>query len=404
MKEWTHKSSRASLEHAEGSRYNALGIRFPKVRDDSALVVALPWLPLLSATGAYRMAGQAALLVVVFALLLAFRWRPTYSHLRVAACAFLMLLVIGALQTSVVNGRTALQVVQILLVALAIEVGPRLQPRPIAVRICVASCAIWALMALLDLWMGTATVFGNPNTYGVAALCWGILPMKMLSVLNRRPRSVALMIGAIPATLLALISESRASIAAVVIAYAWPIINVLLGFRRLRTIVPLVVLVVPLIIVALVGAGALGEVRDYLPLIGEKSAFSGRDVIWLDIFAEVSTNNFRGFGLGSLPGGVLEGVYEGLSAHNGFLQILYQTGLVGLAVFLGACAFVIVGVSSRDDYGVSVGIFLGVLIHESFEVMLTQNHFGPGLLCWLVVTMPTALASGKGVDEVPAAS
>ena len=249
MQEWTNKSSRASLEHAEGGIYNASGIRFPKVRDDSALVVALPWLPLLSATAAYRMAGQAALLVVVFALLLAFRWRPTYSHLRVAACAFLVLLVIGALQTSVVSGRTALQVVQILLVALAIEVGPRLQPRPIAVRICVASCAIWALMALLDLWMGTATVFGNPNTYGVAALCWGILPMKMLSVLNRRPRSVALMISAIPATLLALISESRASIAAVAIAYAWPIINVLLGFRRLRTIVPLVVLVVPLIIV-----------------------------------------------------------------------------------------------------------------------------------------------------------
>lgn len=356
------------------------------VRGDDTLIVVLPWLPFVSATPVFKGIGLAALTFVGLWLTLSWR-RRGHSDGRAGASAILVLLAVGLAATRSLQTQTAVQLVQLILIALAMRVGPLLRFTWSGVRICTITCIVLALLALVDVASGTSGLFDNVNSYGVAGLCWGAILLKLLVTPVKRVRLLRLLMCLALPLALTVISDSRASIAAFLTVLIWPLVSSPIRSARLRAALPLMVLALPLAAIVLVVAGRLTAIEDLLPLVGEKSPFSGRDIIWLNIISEIDANGYRGFGLGSLPGGVLTPLYEGLSAHNGFLQVLYQFGAVGLAVFFIACGLVIAKVAQRPDRGVSVAILVGGLLQEVFEVVLTQNHFGAGLLLWLIVTI-----------------
>lgn len=353
---------------------------------DNLVILALPWLPLASATPVWRGCGLLSLAIVGGWLLLCWR-RRGYSDGRAGAVALIGLLAVGLAVTRFLSLQTVVQVIQLVLVALAIRVGPLLSFTPVAARGCVFSCVGLSLLALADTWNGGSWLFENANSYGLAGFCWGAVLLKVLLVPEKRIRIFRFLVCIGFPFLLAVVSNSRAAIAAFVIMLVWPPVSLLFRSPLLRVTLPLLVPLVPLGLVFLVVTGRLGNVQDLIPIVGEKSPLSGRDVIWLDVIGEVSANGYKGFGLGSEPGGVLTSVYQGLSAHNGFLQVLYQFGGLGLAIFLVGCGLVLAKSALRSDRGVSAAIFLGALLHEVFEVVLTQNLFGAGLLLWLVVTI-----------------
>lgn len=366
-------------------RRTAVVLRF--ARNDDLTLIALPWLPLLSGATVFKGLGTAAFVLVCAMLLVAYRQRAGRPDTRAGAIAIVALLLIGLVVTREADAQTLVQIVQLLLIALAIRVGPVLRFTRRALSVCAASCVLLALAALVDLQTDSSLMFENTNGYGVAAMCWSAILVKLLVLPHARVRLFRLCAWLVLPIALAIVSESRASLAAVGAMILWPVLRAGLPGKKLRTLAALLVLALPMIAISLVVSGALTDAQDLLPVVGEKTPLSGRDVIWFDIISTLDSDGYRGFGLGSLPGGLLEGHYEGLSAHNGFLQILYQCGAVGLAAFLVACALVIVALSRRDDRGIGVAILLGALIHEMFEVVLTQNHFGSGLLLWLIVTM-----------------
>lgn len=357
------------------------------LRYDDLTLIAMPWLPLLSGALFFHELGLMALVVVSAMLLYAYRVHAGRSDTRSGAVAIVGLLMVGFVTTSSLQQQSFVQVVQLILVALAIEVGPLLRFTRRARRICVASAVLLSLAGLLDLLLDGNLMFANANAYGVASLCWVSILAKLFWGRCGPLQPLRLAAILILPVALAVVSESRASLVAIAGLVTWPIVTAPFSSRKLRTVFGLFILLVPLAVIVLVAIGGLTSVQDMIPVIGEKSPFSGRDVIWFDIILELERNGYWGFGLGSLPGDILGDHYEGLSAHNGFLQVFYQFGVIGLVVFLSACALLIVALTRREDRGVSVAILGAALVHEVFEVVMIQNHFGSGLLLWLVVTL-----------------
>ena len=378
-----------------------LRVRF--VRCDNVILIALPWLPFLSASPVLRVAGGFAVAASLLALLLARARSGRRSDGAPAAMLVLALLFVGAEATDSVGLQSGAQVAQLLMIALVLWRAPYLVFDKRTLRLCCMVCVGLSLIALIDIvWdptSGNGLMFDNPNAYGVAGLCWAGLLLRCASAANRKARPVRVATWMILPVLVTVFSDSRASMAAVLVIVAWMVIATPLRNKAptLRAVLPLLMLCIPIATIALISNGMLNDIADLLPTVGEKSPFSGRNIIWLDIFVELEANGYRGFGLGSLPGEILEGHYEGLSAHNGFMQIFYQAGATGLVVFLVLVATTLVAASKRHDNGASVAILLGALLHEMFEVALTQNHFGSGLLLWIVVMAPFVVKQTRRV-------
>lgn len=77
-----------------------------------------------------------------------------------------------------------------------------------------------------------------------------------------------------------------------------------------------------------------------------------------------------------------------LSAHNLWLAILYQTGLLGLCGCLSLIFCVWHALTSRRVtafVALSVAWFTGVLVRESLEVSLFQNTLQIGLGSWVAI-------------------
>ena len=81
--------------------------------------------------------------------------------------------------------------------------------------------------------------------------------------------------------------------------------------------------------------------------------------------------------------------YAGLSAHNLYLQIALQLGYVGVGLFVGFFGAIWASLwrNRRSRMVRLVGaFFIGIIVHESFEVTLTQNNLAIGCIFWLILS------------------
>ena len=116
-----------------------------------------------------------------------------------------------------------------------------------------------------------------------------------------------------------------------------------------------------------------------------KRIMSGRNTIWAQLIDLISERPFFGYGSSAVPEDFLT---TSLSAHNLYLQIGLQVGILGL-VFLVIFFYFIWNSywENRNEPKVilAASFFVSILIYQAFEVSLTQNQFGIGLLQWLII-------------------
>lgn len=146
-------------------------------------------------------------------------------------------------------------------------------------------------------------------------------------------------------------------------------------------------------------AGLWGfDIRDIDDLIKETSgrtAESGRQLIWPILFDKVSKSPWIGLGSGILP----ENLYSTrLSAHNHFLQVYVQTGIIGLSSFIILLALIwrAIGRPRRSE---PVGIYLSacflvLLVHLSLEVFLMQGNPTIGVGAWILFGTGVGILGG----------
>jgi len=142
------------------------------------------------------------------------------------------------------------------------------------------------------------------------------------------------------------------------------------------------------IIALFAGIGGL-SIISYDALIIEytgRTARSGRDFIWPLIIGATSDSPWIGLGTGTTVSNLFN---TDLSAHNYFLQIYMQAGLVGVGLLL-LILFSIWRAIGRPQKTKPVtifatGAFLFVLLHASFEVFLMQVNLLMGCCAWMLL-------------------
>lgn len=127
----------------------------------------------------------------------------------------------------------------------------------------------------------------------------------------------------------------------------------------------------------------------------DKPLLTGRNTIWSQLVDLITLKPWLGYGSGVVPENFLT---TSLSAHNLYVQIGLQTGLIGIFFLLLFFFFIWKYFwKNRFDRKVTLAssFFIGIIIHQTFEVTLTQNQFGIGLLQWMIIAFGLNYALNK---------
>jgi O-antigen ligase len=129
---------------------------------------------------------------------------------------------------------------------------------------------------------------------------------------------------------------------------------------------------------------------------------SGREHVWSMINYYVSLNPWFGLGAGVQPSDVFESPVR--SAHNSFLQVLIQTGIVGLSLLLMQMYLLWSRLSKIFDRAMAaaaMSYFIIVMFHASSESFLTNTNFPTASLVWL--TFGILVSVSRSPEAIPTA-
>jgi O-antigen ligase len=122
----------------------------------------------------------------------------------------------------------------------------------------------------------------------------------------------------------------------------------------------------------------LVSLADGINDMSGKNIESGRERIWPMLLELIAQRPWLGYGAGALPSNLttLE-----LSSHNYYIQILLQVGTLGL-MSIGLLLAEVWNLFLRSRHSLTTRIagsfFAGMVIHQNFEVSLTQNNMALG--------------------------
>lgn len=249
--------------------------------------------------------------------------------------------------------------------------------------------------------------FANPNSMG-GFIAFGLFFVIALFHSAAGPFYRSVIGGVIMLSCVLVIStDSRTSVmslATAAFAYAlWP----WLTRSRLLYLIALPFLFVTIASFVYIYADPHSIFVNYQALVQEytgKPVTSGRERIWPDIVAAILEKPYLGSGAGIHPSNYIiayAGMYE-LSAHNLFLQIALQTGFLGLGLFLLLIWTVWLSFwpGRRDSIVRLCGAFtLAVVVHQTFEVSLTENAVYLGVLQWLIMGIGSSRAGAIQGDS-----
>jgi len=188
--------------------------------------------------------------------------------------------------------------------------------------------------------------------------------------------------------------------------------------RKLRITVPLTGILVLTIFLIAYGAATplLGgkNVANYTSAVGRDSTLTGRTEVWALVVPAMQQKWLLGYGFGSFWTDARRTLFDIPNAHNGYLDILLEMGLVGLvsyALWLLSCAQKLRRALEHDYEWASLGICLLLMnliynITESVLNSFTEHMTATlALICLIVSRLqqesvrPLALAGAIAAPE-----
>lgn len=119
---------------------------------------------------------------------------------------------------------------------------------------------------------------------------------------------------------------------------------------------------------------------------------STREEAWTPCVDTITEHPWMGMGLGwtsQLPG------QQDLSAHSNYLQIGVQTGVPGIIAFvllLYAIGYALTKPSGEIQFGrIGCALLLAMMVHEGFEIVLTDNMLPFGASVWTLLGLCLSL-------------
>lgn len=282
----------------------------------------------------YRAVGLIITAVVFFAAprLILKSWVRFWVAGLFVAWSLTTILWAPALSKALLQG---VQLVSLFVVAMGmiVHLGHRRSAQVIAGALTVASAISLLLMAFIPslgfvdvLHTSTGSelhgsgVYGWNSELGIAA---GIGFVFTLSgaILRFQIRTVAYAIINLIALVLSDSATSFAAVAAGVGLF-------LLLYSKIARLVVLAGAVIGVIVATIVGWS--NSIGFALSLVGRDGNLTGRDAIWSATIGEISKRPVQGFGIGASPDYPTLIGRDVSHAHNGFLQLTYERGMIGL--------------------------------------------------------------------------
>jgi O-antigen ligase len=137
--------------------------------------------------------------------------------------------------------------------------------------------------------------------------------------------------------------------------------------------------------------------------LGRDSTLTGRTEVWSDVLPEVEREPLLGHGFGSFWTDARRALYDIPTAHNGYLDILLELGVVGLGLYgfwLVSCTFTLCRALNRDYDWASMGIsflLMGLLYNttESALNSLTEHMTAVTVLALFVASHQQIAATDR---------
>jgi O-antigen ligase len=123
-----------------------------------------------------------------------------------------------------------------------------------------------------------------------------------------------------------------------------------------------------------------------------KNILSGREHVWETLLFLIKQQPFFGYGSGAL---LRDFIDTSLSAHNLYLQVSLQIGLIGLGLLVLILTLVwMMYLNGKGNPKVRLvaSFFIGTLTYQLFEVTLTQNNFGLAIIQWVIIGLGISYA------------
>lgn len=123
-----------------------------------------------------------------------------------------------------------------------------------------------------------------------------------------------------------------------------------------------------------------------------KSIMSGRNELWVPLIEMVNQKPLLGYSPGTMASDI---IYTDQSPHNLYINVLVQIGYLGLIllflIFL-VIWFIIVKGGKNFIVRLAGSYFIGIMVHQSFEITLFQNQLSIGLLQWFILGIGISVA------------
>ncbi|WP_202079428.1 O-antigen ligase family protein [Caldalkalibacillus salinus] len=135
-------------------------------------------------------------------------------------------------------------------------------------------------------------------------------------------------------------------------------------------------------------------INDFIVNYTGKNFFSGRHLAWELAIKDVYSSGNIIMGMGNN--------YEFLRlygyTHNLYVQVLYQSGLIGillLVLLLLSMSFLSKKIINHDGYNlrITASFFIGILVIQNFEGLLIYNISTISLLLWIIIGLLIAFSN-----------
>lgn len=251
---------------------------------------------------------------------------------------------------------------------------------------------LWSGMPL----QGFKSIYKNENF--LAVLLFSLLYFQVLAgYYSKRIESSIFRICIILNLLLIVVSGARSvliamfmiAITALCIKYYPTILN------RLLSIVILASMTFVGLYVSLSFTTVGKKLNDLIHALTGKNLFSGRHEIWEAVMLVIFEKPFTGYGMGVRAHDIAD---IDLTAHNMFLQIILEYGIVGFILFW-LLLFTIwrLLLKRLDNFAAkwSLCFMTGILVYNTFELTLFQNNYSIAVFQWLIIAIGVGFVQKK---------
>jgi O-antigen ligase len=156
------------------------------------------------------------------------------------------------------------------------------------------------------------------------------------------------------------------------------------GYHIYYLLIVIAVFVVTLLYANLPFHGYIYEAEEFVIQLTGKRLLSGRELIWPTLLDAIAAAPWTGYGP---QAGAQALTGTNFSAHNLYLQVALQVGVPGLLslVCLMWSIWRYLGQGCADPVvRLAASYLVGVIVHQTFELSITQNNLHVGILAWLI--------------------